>query len=437
VATSTAVPFPLALKRYPRIRQSVLAVFDACALGAKWKAEHEDYSWSSHPAARGQLVHRVIGRCLRLMVENGERVCPVEVAITEFDDAIRQADLPMVSAGEDAVVPLPLREIAQARVSVITWAKGTEWDIQNIVGIEKRLSAMVHYPDGQRGLVEREITGRLDLLMIEPGGWHAIVPDWKDTWAIPPEPAEGDDDEQISEEGFFQQRMYALLIFLTYPGIQRVTLREFYVRYATSTKTKPTREASIDRISLAELESEFAALVERFDRSVQEDAWKPAPGSHCWNCIQPESCPILPKARREGRVTNPEEAQRVAGWINVAEAALRRYRAALRPWTNRHGPIEMRDAKRRRWWGPVQRTRVERPSEEEMAWAVENGIDPTSLYKERTAIHFEAFSETDMLPQVTEAAETERMLLAARKRSDAARKGARTRAKRRRNGGNS
>lgn len=434
-----APPFPKALALYPRLRQSTLSVFDACALGASWKLQHENHTWSSHPAARGQIVHRTLARCMTLAVENEERVIPVEVGIAEFEDVMRQADIPMESPDGDSVSPVPLRELAQARVSVITFCKGSEWDTNEVRGIERRLVATITYPDGHGGAVERVVTGRLDLFLIHEGGWHATVVDYKDTWAIPPEPAEDladDDDEEISEEGFFQQRMYALLVFLNFPGIQRVTLRETYVRYMTSKTTKPTRESSIDRYQLPELIAEFSALVERFDRSVEEDAWKPAPGSHCWNCIQPESCPILPKARREGRVTDQEEAQRVAGWINVAEAALRRYRAALRPWTNRHGPIEMRDAKRRRWWGPVVRTRIERPSEEELGWAMENGIDPRSLYRERTAVHFEAHSETDVLPQVTEAAETERMLLAARKRSDAARKGARTRAKRRKNGGN-
>lgn len=443
-AETAVVPFPKALKLYPRLRQSVLSVFDACALGASWTAEFEDHQWSSHPAARGQIVHRTIARCLRLLVENEpdarEGIVPVEVAIAEFDDVIRQADIPMSSPDEDSVSPIPLHQIAEARVSIITWSMGTKWDVPEIVGIERRLMATVRYPDGQHGYVERTLTGRIDTLLINRAGWHATVVDYKDTWGIPTEPDEDEeeesDDEKISEEGYFQQRFYALLVFLNFPGIQRVTLRESYVRFATSENTKPTRETSLDRQVLPELEAEFAALAERFDRSVETGVYKPAPGAHCWNCIQPEKCPILPAARREGRVTSGAEADKVVRWIAVTEAALKRYRQALRPWTNRFGPVRIPDAKRRRLWGPVERTRVERPSEEIMAWAVANQIDPTTLYKHRTAVHFEAHSEGSAMLHVSEVAETERMLVAAKRRSDAARKGHRTRRKRRKNGGN-
>src|SRR5581483_1007514 len=252
-----AVPYPRALAAFPRLRQSTLAVFDACPLNASWVMEHEQ-DWSSFPAAAGQIVHRTCARSLRKMIANRERQVPVEVALQEFEHVLRQSEVPMLSEGraEDSVAPLPLRWIAEARTCVITWALGSEWDIENFAGVERRLEAVVPYPvapdgDPAAGMVERTVTGRPDCILIERNGWHAIVPDFKTGWALPPERGQDPDaladgadpeDEPISEEGYFQQRFYALVIFATFPGIQRVTLREVYVRYMTSTSQKPTRE---------------------------------------------------------------------------------------------------------------------------------------------------------------------------------------------------
>jgi hypothetical protein len=431
---------------FPRLRQSQLAAFDACPLSARWSMQFEDHQFSSFPAAAGTIVHRTIARCMRLMLARGETRCPVEIAIQEFERTIRQADVPMLG-DEDSVAPLPLRWIAEARVCVITWALGSEWDVRDIAGIEQRMEAVIEYPAKPYPapgdlMVQRTITGRPDLLLIERNGWHAIVPDFKSGWGLPPERVAAEDlpdgadpdDEPISEEGYFQQRFYALLVFLTFPGIQRVTLREVYVRYMTSTSQKPTREASIHRYKMPELLSEFTQIVERFDRSYEEGVWKPSPGSHCWNCAQPEHCPILPSLRRDGRIASLEEAERVGKMFAVVDAVKRRLSESLRPWTNMHGPLAIKDSKRTRLWGPVIRQQTTRPSEAEMREAIAQGLDPTKLYRTRSVTKFEAYNPKDAPPMLDEVVATEKMLAAATRRSVSARKGARTRAARRRNG---
>jgi hypothetical protein len=226
-------PFPAAVERFPRIRQSWLSTFDNCALASQFETQFGE-GWSSHPAARGQIVHRTLARCLKIMWERNEPYIPVDVALAELDDVIRQADVAIDEMG-DEIVSIPVREIAEARITVKTWAMHTSWPVGDFAGIEKRLHTTLSYPDGDGGQVARMVTGRLDLLLILESGEHAFVIDWKDTWGIPSErlgvtrvdaedPFEGDN---ISEEGYFQQRFYALLVLHHYPRVQRVTLQEF------------------------------------------------------------------------------------------------------------------------------------------------------------------------------------------------------------------
>jgi hypothetical protein len=413
------LPYPKAVERFPFIRQSILSDFDNCALTSAFSLTYER-GWSSEPAARGTLVHRCVAESLRRLVthedEWADRI-PVDVVVDDvLPQIIRQADVPMRSEdglGGD-VLNLPLRTIAQARVSLKAWAAHARFTVPNIAGIERRLTTTVHYPDEHGQAVPRPITGQIDLLLID--GVEATVVDWKDTFAVPPE-------SSISEEGFFQQRDYALHVFHKYPRVQRVTLREVYLRYMAGKsrdrrgrRINPVREATIDRYNLPELEQEFSALVERFDRAVETGVYTATPGSHCSYCVRPQDCPIFPKARVEGRITSKDEAQRVAAELNVAEAAADQARKALRPWVRAHGDVDVRDAKRPRVFGPVVRTRTIKPSTDALRAGLSAGKTLDELYVTEDYETIGMHSPEERHPFVEEVALEEAMLLAAEKR---------------------
>jgi hypothetical protein len=443
-----AVPFPKALERFPRLRQSWLSTYDNCALSSKFETEYEQ-GWSSHPAARGIISHRAIARCLTLMLERDEPYVPVDVALDQVDQVIRQADVGTDEPFGDEVVSIPVREIAEVRVTVKTWALYTSWAVQDFAGIEKRLETTLTYPasqgpvpgipDSQRereatadwddvtepAMVERLVTGKLDLLLIEQDGEHAIVYDLKDTWGIPSERLgvtrirEDGPPENVSEEGYFQQRFYSLLVFRHYPRVQRVTLREFYPRYASGKvldrkglPINPVREATVDRVQLGDIEAEMSALIERFDRSYETGKFRPAPGSHCAYCVRPEACTIFPSAKGEGRISSPAEAERLAGRLNVLTALTKQTTKALRAWSNAHGDVRVRDAKRPRVYGPVVRIETKAPTAAQIRQAVERGDDPAELYRSREVVGFCVHTPEEVHPQVAAARREEEALLA-------------------------
>jgi len=430
---AASVPYPKALERFPVIRQSALSVFDNCALSSQFSTEHEQ-GWTSHPAARGQIVHRTIARCLEWMEETGNESMAVDVdrAMAIFDDVVRQADVPVDGNPlGDEVVTIPLREVAQARITVKTWALYTRWSVKDFAGIEKRIEIVVPYPDGSGGVVQRTLTTKPDLLLITAHGEHAIVVDWKDTWGIPGEKQADYAEDTISEEGYFQQRFHALVVFRRYPRVKHVTLREFYPRYASGTATdrkgkpiNPVREATIDRAALPDIEAEMSALVERFDRAYETGVFRPAPGSHCSYCSRPEACTIFPSARGVGRISSPEEAERLAGRLNVLKALQKQTTGALRSWSKAHGDVAVKDAKRPRVYGPVVRLETRKPDAEAVKAALLQGRDPAELYVTREVEEFCVHSPEEEHPFAKAAREEEERLLAM-ERAAAERKGAR------------
>lgn len=384
----TLVPYPTALTKFPRVRQSLLATFDQCALLSKFDQEYRK-GWSGHPQGRGQIFHRFASKALLTMNEHNERHLDPEDGLTILRECLRQHDV------EDRdVVTIPFSQIKDLRWVVIKFCNDNVFDVQFLAEIEQRFRGKVAYPNEQGELIEREITGALDALFIPEPDW-AVVLDWKDTWSLPPE-------SEMSEGGYFQQRFYALLVFLRYPAIQRVTLREFYVRYSEP------REATVFRSELPNITDEIAALVERFDRAVEHGTWplpappanpvlwSPSPGAHCGWCPRPGACPIFPDARVQGAITDAETAERWAAEQIVAKAAVSQRDKALRAWAGHAGSIPIKHAKDpNRVLGYRSTTRTSRPTKEQLeaALALEGAdLNPEGLYKEATSTRFEAHS---------------------------------------------
>jgi hypothetical protein len=170
------------------------------------------------------------------------------------------------------------------------WAHDNAFDVMNLVDVEKRLDATVRYPQPDGGWVTRVITGQLDALLVEGATTStAIVLDWKDMWKLPPE-------TEVGFGGYFQQRFYALLIFVNYPSVEDVTLREFYVRFSEPREATLSRKEYVRRHPRGD-----QALVEQFDRCVEENEWVPSPGRTAGSAPMPQKCPIHPGgARRVG-----------------------------------------------------------------------------------------------------------------------------------------
>jgi hypothetical protein len=395
-----AAPYPRSLERFPTLRQSRLSTFDKCALQANFEEEYRR-DWSGHPQARGQILHRVFARAMGVMHEQHESRVETDVILELLYDTLRQSDVDqecpvcgkeiidrhdgrVTCAGGHAyrsdLVNIPFREIKDLRWEAVKFANDNEFDIENLVDIEHRLSATLTYPglDGHR--VSRTLTGQLDVLFVAGDeDEEAIVIDYKSTWDIPA-------PSEVGFEGYFQQRFYAWLVMKCYPAIMRVTTREHYTRFSAF------REATVHRGELDDLELEFAALAERFDRAFEQENFPPSPGRHCQLCPRPGACPIFPGVRQEGQITDDEMAKKVAGEALVAKAAYDMRMKALRAWASVRGPIPITSTPgRERVWGFREGKRTRKPTKEELErqlYLHGSNIDLNALYKEETVARF-------------------------------------------------
>lgn len=364
-------PYPKALEEFPVLRQSTLSTFDECGLSSlfdrRWRK-----GWSAADAGRGIIWHRWAAKALREMAAHNEDHLEVDVGLAILLETLRQHDIEM-----DEVVNIPMREIADLTWMVKKFCHETRWNIAGLVDIEQRLNWVVRYPNPYGGVVERTISGQLDALFAEGISLdRGIVIDYKTGWWLPP-------PSEISESGFFQQRIYGLLAMRNHHTLSSCTLREFYPRYSQP------REATIYRDQLDEIEAEISALVERFDRAVQEDVWHPSPGKHCSYCPRPTACPIFPTAKRSGRIRTEAEAATVAAQILVREASNKQNKEALKAWSAEHGPVPVRDAKANRVFAHRATKRVERPTREQLERGLQTGESLDDLYREQIGTRFD------------------------------------------------
>jgi hypothetical protein len=398
-------PYPKALERFPTIRQSWLQSFDNCALTSFFDSQFRR-GWSQPWQARGHMFHRFAAEALRVMASVGEDEIPTDAALTILRDLLRQDEVDRacpecggkVRPGLDKLhrracenghrfetefVNLPLAEVKDLHWCVIKWAHDNSFDIARLVDVEQRLQAEVRYPHPSGGTVPRILSGKLDAVFLDEFDEQmAVIIDWKDTWGMPPQ-------TEVSFEGYFQQRFYAWLVFRNYPAVERVTLREFYVRFSD------VREATVSREDEPEIHSELAALVERFDRAWEERLFPASPGKHCGWCARPDVCPIFKETRGDGRVVDDDEAAKLARELIVADQRVKGARAALRAWVEHHGPIAVKDAKGRRALGFVETESTLRPSLDDLERAERNKGGPLNslelrqLYKTRKQTRFQ------------------------------------------------
>lgn len=384
------LPYPDAVSRFPKLRQSRLATFEQCSLLSRFDEEYRR-GWSGHPQGRGQIFHRFAAKALAQMAELGERRIDQEVALAILRECLRQEDVP-----DDEVVNIPFSQVKDLRWVVVKWAADNEFDIEFLADIEQRIDVEISYENPAGGRVPRVITGALDALFIPEPDW-AVVLDWKDSWALPPK-------SDLSNSGYFQQRFYAYLVMRRYPSIERVSLREHYVRYSES------REATVFRSELPDIEEELSALVERWDRTWQLGKWPledgedpvlftPSPGAHCAYCPRPAACPIFPSARVEGAITDEETAERWASEQIVAKAAVSQRDKALKAWAGARGPIPVKHAKDpNRVLGYRESRRTSRPTREQLETALAEhgaGVPVDDLYEETITSRFDQHSRQD------------------------------------------
>lgn len=339
------------IEAYPRVRQSLLAKHDDCALSAYFEMKYTGY-WSNLPAASGIIFHRFCAECLKSMQEHDSEFIDAGVALSIMEEVLEQRDIPPHDR-----VRIPLREVPTLRWMARKFAKDNKFSIRHVVDVEHRLEAPLEYRDDDGQLRTRILTGQLDALIADPQREHeAVIIDWKSGWGLPPRRHENAEDPGLSYHGFFQQRFYGWLVMKNYPHIQAVTLREFYTR---RTEARPAR---IERSALETVEEDLARAVRDLDLCLasgkpkklklpQVAPWNPSPGKHCANCTGAARCPIESDARERHAVTSAKQAERMVAELEIAESIRKSHREALRPYVDAHGPVGVKWSKGRRAFG--------------------------------------------------------------------------------------
>lgn len=348
---------------FPAYRQSLLSDADTCMLATKWRLERDgvaasERQWDSAEAARGVLYHRWAAEVLRTLWRTGNTQMPVTEGLELLYEVCRQRD---VEDSEVVFIPARERRMLRMLVVVTLWNKSTgqlrPFNMARMLDVERRLFAQVSYPRPEGGdPVRRVITGQPDAVLADPPD-GIVVLDWKTTPKAPAEAAPDDDGHddpaRVSYEGYFQQRVYALLVFANVPSAKRVTLREFYP--LENGGRGASREAVILREDIERIHADLALDVELLDRALMGGSdsamWKPQPGRHCRYCPRPGSCPIDHEARGmdgEGSLSSMAAAERYAAEMVVAKRVYDHRRGALKAYHDDTGHlIPVKDAKAR------------------------------------------------------------------------------------------
>jgi hypothetical protein len=343
------------VKLWPTYRQSILAAVDNCALSTLFDLEGSAFNNAAQ--ARGIIFHRFAAELLRTLRATGEIKIPHEEAMRILYETAAQRDVP-----DEDVVIVPTRERRTLRICCLALAD-VPMNMTRLISVEERLTAELEYP-GPDGMVKRIISGQPDALLADPPN-GAIVLDWKTAPSPPAAPKNGEqshwtgDHQHVSYEGYFQQRVYALLVMRNYPSVDRVTLREYYVL------KKEPRVATVPREALEHIEQELAAMCQTLDRAImggsKSQMWRPSPGRHCDYCRRPTSCPIEREARvfgagggdGAGGITSESQAARIAAEDVLAVRVHKEAHDALKAWHETTGrPVPVKSAKGRvayRW----------------------------------------------------------------------------------------
>jgi hypothetical protein len=324
----------------PYYRQSIIATFDSCALRALF-AMTDRRRTPSEFAAVGTLFHRWKHLTITEMRVHAERTMSVEQGLERLVDVIAQRDIP-----SDEVVPVTMRGMTRLRILVVKWCAGMELSIEQIVDTEIRLYSEITLDNGEAV----RISGQLDTLFADPDGLTAGSIDAKTGYARPKQPrdeeAAKEDGRGMTELGWTQSVIYALLVFDNYPFIHRFWFREWHVFWGEA------REVWITREQIERLRDVVSAQVSLLHQAVTEGEdsprWIASAGPHCALCSRPRDCPIRDQV---GIPADPNEARRLAQeWIVAGR--IREERAPfLKGWVSEFGPIEVPHSRGRRMVG--------------------------------------------------------------------------------------
>jgi RecB family exonuclease len=167
--------------------------------------------------------------------------------------------------------------------------------------------------------------GIRDLVWLE--GDHGHIRDYKTTYRVA---------TQAQTNESFQLRVYAWVLLLQYPELERVT-PEFLFMPDGIIRRPDT--APWTRDDLAFVEDDLRAAMERIEN---DETYRAVPGSACSYCDYPEFCEAKDRALDESGVvvvSSDDEASSVAEEVTMLKRLISAREDALKAWAETHGDI--------------------------------------------------------------------------------------------------
>jgi hypothetical protein len=351
------------VERPEALSQTFLNHTDRCARAGYLYIATRDEQATSHAMDRGTAGHEFAARFIELLIDNDENTAPPEVA----KDVLASVYV------DHPELQLPAHERETLRIIAHHFAENLWIEPENVVAIEKMLELQI-------GNVR--VRGKVDFAAIYPSAHHALIRDWKMSFAPPT--TEDEDFEHL-----FQTLLYALML-LEGKGeddpvpigrdLETVTVEEVYCR----NKGMPApRKATLSRQQLLDFKDDLMATIAMAERGFATGKWQAVPGSHCSKCPARHLCPLPPELIP---AADPEDAEGLAEKWYWHQQEGTRLKKILRGIAEQNGPIPIgADLELSFTFSKPSRAKKDKVSWEEIEGAIEQGGFNPKDYIEATS----------------------------------------------------
>lgn len=275
--------------------QTFLRIHDKCDRAALLYLTYGGGA-ATHELNRGSLVHETIERLLRILKTEGEPQVPSEIARDVLYEVM--ADNPEMQISAE--------ERDSARYMVDHWARGTTWEPEKILGIEKTLTLET---GGFRVLVRPD-------LITEPEPRVCRIHDVKTAW-----PPDSEDFRAQAYDasgnprfaGNYQLIMGAVVAAfgVTDDGLPLGNFERFQLVLEFPRILRDDgidkREIEVDRLQLQHYRDDLDLQLHRLrEVCIGKRKWQPTAGNHCGECPAEVACPLPRVLRPESQMANLE-----------------------------------------------------------------------------------------------------------------------------------
>lgn len=199
-------------------------------------------------------------------------------------------------------------------------------DPERVVGTEMYLAANDDFQpvDPMDAAGPWDYEGTLDLVLA-PNSTTIEIWDWKSFF-------------QIIDADTFQSKLYPLLAFLHFPGVETVRFQLKFVRYGATRSVEYTRTKDLPKL-LAEARAQRVRQRLLHEEVLRGTELEPMPGSHCCYCPKLTSgCPIA--SINPYTSQTPEERTKFGAWLLAAK---KENDSILKAHVNANGPVKITD----------------------------------------------------------------------------------------------